>query len=121
MSEVSGRTKLIRRLHEKGMTYDEIGELLGITKQRAHQLDTQVYDGFRISTNRRIKYVGLRNWLYERRMNVNVLEKMCGFSRLSSTLCGDSEPRKSTIDAILKATGMTYEECFGEEDGGLSE
>lgn len=120
MSEVSGRTKLIRRLHEKGMTYDEIGELLGITKQRAHQLATQVRDGFRESINRRIKYVGLRNWLYERRMNVNILEKTCG-TRFASSLYGDSEPRKSTIDAILKATGMTYEECFGDEDGGLSE
>lgn len=40
-------------------------------------------------------------------MNVNVMT-------LHQWLHGNREMRKSAIDKILRATGMTYEEAFGD-------
>lgn len=116
MTKLSKRGELCCRMHEKGMAYEEIADVFGVTKQRVWQLMTQPQgDGFRESTVRKIRYVGLRNWMLEHRINVSELERQCKGSRLHHCLSGDCEPRKRTIDAILKVTGMTYEECFKEE------
>ena len=110
------RADIVRALHDRGMTYEEIGQLLGISKQAAHQIATEKRDGFRESIVRKVKYVGLRNWMLENRVNLCELGRRCGGERrLDRCLMKDCEPRKSTIDAILSVTGLTYEECFKED------
>lgn len=63
----------------------------------------------------RVKYVGLRNWMIKKQISILELERRCGCIRLNHSLTGNSEPRKGTIDAVLAATGLSYEECFKEE------
>lgn len=120
MGDVSKRAKQARMMRDKGLTYEDIGEILGVSRQRAHQLVTEYPDGFHEESARKVKYVGLRNWLLENRMNMAELERKTGLTRLHKTLKGDCEPRKSTIDAILAVTGLTYEECFRVEEGSAS-
>lgn len=111
------RKEIIANMRAKGMTYEEIGEVLGITKQRVHQIATiQHNDHFRAESVRQIRFVGLRNWMLKNRVKICELEKMCGLSKVYRSIVTDSyEPSKRTIDAILKVTGLTYEECFREE------
>lgn len=112
------RVELYRRLREKGMTYEEIGELFGVSKQCVHDAVTKNRDGFHEAATLKIRYSGLRNWMLENRIGLNDLSKRCGVARerLYHNLVRECDPRKNTIDAILAATGLTYEECF-KEDG----
>ena len=114
MAKLSKRAGLIRALHDKGLTYEEIGELFGITRQAAHQA-ASAGDGFHESSVTKVKYEGLRRWMQDNRVSFSELERRCGSSKLHKTLTGDCEPRKKTIDNILQVTGLTYEECFKED------
>lgn len=120
MATFGKRAQLIRRLHEKGMTYEEIGDLFGITKQAAQQA-ASAGDGMHVTTIQGIKYVGLRNWMLKNRVGIRELSRRCGVASLSKTLTGNVSPRKNTIDAVLSVTGLTYEECFREESGDADE
>lgn len=113
------RVELYRRLREKGMTYKEIGELFGVTKQAVHDTVAKNRDGFYESAAQKVRYIGLRNWMLENRVNISELSKRCGVVRetLYHNVVRECDPRKKTIDAILRVTGLTYEECFkGEEE-----
>ena len=112
---MSKRADLVRRLHAKGLTYEEIGEIFGFSKQRAFELaHSKNGDSFHTNAIVKIKYVGLRNWMLENRVKMCDLEKRCG-SKLHKCLIGECDPSKKNIDKILTITGMTYEECFKEE------
>ena len=118
MAHLSKRAIMIRKMHDEGLTYEAIGNILGISKQAVHQAaypPDNKNDGFRVSTVLKIKYIGLRNWLVANRMNTSELERQCGVSRLGASLIGKCEPSKKSIDAILRVTGLTYEECFKED------
>lgn len=113
---MSKRADLVRRLHSKGLTYEEIGEIFGVSKQRVFEIaHSKDGDGFHVNAIVKIKYVGLRNWMLEHRVKISDLEKQCG-SRMHKSLTGECDPSKKNIDKILAITGMTYEECFMEEE-----
>lgn len=114
------RAKVFRAMHEKGFTYEEIGELFGISRQAVWETATKSKNGFNESAVRKIKYVGLKDWMMANKVCIRELERRCsdklGYDiRLSSMflLLGSLEP--VYIDAILAATGLTYEDCFREE------
>lgn len=115
------RCEQVREMYGKGMTYEQIAEFFGVTTQRVHQLQRadDAKDGFRANVASKVKYVGLRNWMFENRINLNELKNLSGLTGITKPLTGTCEPSKHTIDAILRVTGLTYEECFGVEDGGL--
>jgi predicted transcriptional regulator len=113
MTNLSKRAIMIRKMRDKGLTYESIGEILGISRQAVHQA-ANAGNGFRISTVDKVKYIGLRKWMTDNGVSVAELERRCGTSRLHHSLIRDVEPRKKTIDAILRVTGLTYEECFKE-------
>ena len=110
----SKRGELIRAMHEKGFTYEEIGNLLGVSKQCAWEAATKSKNGFHESVIRKVKYEGLRNWLLDNRVNLSELERRCGGCKLRCVLYSGHDPSKKNIDAILRVTGLTYEECFKE-------
>lgn len=70
---------------------------------------------FRESSVSKVKYTGLRKWMIKNRINIAELERQCR-CRLMQCLVKEFEPRKSTIDDILRVTGLTYEECFKEDN-----
>lgn len=61
-------------------------------------------------------YPGLRAWMYTNHVTQAQLAKMIDISAtaLNRILVGVSLPHKVTIDAILRVTGLTYEEAFGD-------
>lgn len=116
---MSKRSELVRKLHyEDGLTYERIGDILGISRQAAHQLaqNTEPKDRFHEKTVQKIRYVGLRNWMLERRITISKLVELCGVSGIKASLSRNLDLRKSSIDAILSVTGLTYEDCFKEEE-----
>lgn len=63
-----------------------------------------------------IIYPKIKEWLLHERLTMQALSEKCGlpYITLYKVLTGLSVPRKDTIDNILAATGMTYEEAFQE-------
>ena len=117
---MSKRSEMAREMYAQGKTYEEIADILGVTRNEAYKkVHTGDGDGFRKETVAKVRYAGLRKWMFDNRVNLNELKNRSGMTGLKEPLTGRCEPRKCTIDAILKVTGMTYEECFGVEDGGL--
>jgi predicted DNA-binding protein YlxM (UPF0122 family) len=112
------RVDVYRALREKGMTYEEIGEIFGVTRQAVHDAVSKNRDGFRESTVLRVQYVGLRDWMLTNRVGLCELADRCNIDRsvIGTNLIRKNNMRKSTIDAILRVTGLTYEECFKEDD-----
>lgn len=113
MTKLSKRAQLIRSMHNKGLTYEEIGDIFGISKQAAYQA-ANAGDGVRDDVIAKIKFTGLRDWMLKHRVGLAELERRCG-CRLRSPLIMNGNPKKNTIDIILAVTGLTYEECFKEE------
>lgn len=61
-------------------------------------------------------YPGIVKWLIKNRVTLAELNRKAfgnDSQHMSVILHGKIDPRKSTIDKILAATGMTYEEAFG--------
>lgn len=114
MSHLSERAEIIRVMHDKGLSYEAIGDILGITRQAVLQT-VNAGNGFRWSTVQKVKYVGLRNWMTKNQVSVAELGRRCGNIRLLASLTGNHDPSKCSIDAILRVTGLTYEECFKED------
>jgi hypothetical protein len=118
MTTMSKKSELVRKLHnEDGLSYEKIGQTLGISKQAAYKLGHPAAhnDYFHEDTIRKIKYVGLRDWMLKHRVTVTKLIELCGITGLKVSLRNGLDLRKSSIDAILSITGLTYEECFKEE------
>ena len=110
------RLEIYRKMREEGMTYEQIGRIYGVSRQAVYDtLHYQRGDGFHWSAIKKIRWVGLRDWMLSNRVTFTKLGELTGVKNFRATIHSDCEPRKSTIDAILKVTGLTYEECFREE------
>lgn len=111
------RDELIKKLRSEGMTYEKIGELLGVSRQAVHQIANKTSKDYlhEKTISQKVKYVGLRKWMLKNRVSMTKLGQLCGMTKINKSLTGDFEPRKNTIDAILRVTGLTYEECFKED------
>lgn len=107
----------VKRLRGAGMSYQAVGERFGVSKQRIHQI-THPKPRKRKSPNTDgIKYPKIKQYLEENNVKVTALATACGVT--NATMWGNMRGggmRKSTIDAILKVTGLTYEEAFSEEE-----
>lgn len=112
------RSEQARELHEQGMSCAEISKLLGVTKQAvsyAIKHGSKSKHNVHKATLEKVRYSNLRQWMLENDVSIARLARLANVSHLYSSLCGETEPKKSTIDAILSVTGMTYEECFKED------
>lgn len=111
----------MQALRDQGMTYQAIADEMGCSRQYVYQMiGTGEGAQFRYITKEGCIYPGLRKWMNENLCGrTELLRRMGRFqwprsaARLGTYLRGECEPSKSTIDDILKATGLTYEECFG--------
>ena len=65
-----------------------------------------------------MKYPSIPKYMADHNLSLREFARRCDMP--SSTMCrllkGDTEPSKSTIDKILSVTGLSYEECFMEEN-----
>lgn len=114
---MGSRRSQILRMREEGHTYEEIGKVLGLSKQRCHQIvhyDRRGGDGFKPKSIMKIPYVGLRNWMMENRVTVSELSKRVGVSWLATD--GKKGIGTVIVERILEETGLTFEECFARDD-----
>lgn len=93
-----------------GKTFQEIAAKFSISTNQVRSILSN-----RVVTQ--YKYPNLANWLKANNLTQTNLATMTGFvpSQISLLLLGRHDIRKSTIDAILNATGLTYEVAFSEE------
>lgn len=63
-------------------------------------------------------YPAIANYLRENNLSCAGFAKSAGVGAvtITETLKGAHSPSKKTIDAILRITGLTYEEAFREKD-----
>ena len=107
-------------LKKKGYTYREIGEIFGISKQRAFQLCGQGNKSFfKPISKKQCIFAGIRNYMNNNEISISeLLRKTNGENTLAKIatfrdyLNGKNDLPKRVIDNILKATQLTYEEAF---------
>ena len=121
---MNDRKQRMIEMFEQGMTYEAIGKAEGISRQRVFTIiGGNVKPHFTVLTEKECVYVGIRNWLNENRMTRSGLTRaMYGFhhadriKKVCDALRG-ADTHKHVIDAILRVTGLTYEQAFQRSDG----
>lgn len=110
---MGNRWEQAKALRAAGYTYREIGERMGVTRQRAKQLVQYTPgNGLHLYALREIPYKGLREWMLEHVVSIAELGRLCECSVERAVKGGGCQ--KYTIDAILRVTGLSYETCFNE-------
>ena len=99
-----------------GVTVREIAKKYGVSYQYIQQL----FPGTGKDNGEKYKsyiYPNIVKLLHENSMSLTKLAKRCNLSYvgLQYFLSGRNGGSKKTVDKILKATGMTYEEAFAED------
>ena len=121
VSSVKDNTRIeaMRDLRTQGLTYEEIGREMGITRQRVYQLIGGYTKHSVIIRPEQCVYPELRFWMLEKNISINGLARLAfgrihaqERARLVAALKG-ANCSKGMIDKILKATGLTYEVAFG--------
>lgn len=113
------KKKQILIMRDNGMTYNEIGRRLGVSRQRVHQIATgrkskPAVKGTSREAVKRIPYVGLREWMLANNVTMTELARWCGLRGIA--LNGNKKLRMATAEKILKVTGLEFEECFRRDD-----
>jgi len=120
-------TEAIREDRAAGMTWAAIGEKHGCSKELLRQISQGLTCGnhHHAFSKKRCIYSGLRKWLNENLVTLEDLASQMpgwenernGANRLRYMLRGATRITKADIDAVLKVTGLTYEEAFREDEG----
>ena len=117
------KTKILD-LREQGLTYQQIADKLGVSRQYVGVLCVRSTPrGFQFITEKGCIYPNLRDWMNENRVSRSELVRRMGLnnspmhyvSALSSYMRGICDPPKWFIDKMLEETGLTYEQLFYKE------
>ena len=121
------RAAMMYKLNEEGKNYNEIAAIYGISKQRVFQvLRKGGKRYFRHISNRLVKYTGLRNWMNTNKISfIELITRVFGYYHTGhyNRLCRCLRLGSLTlplIKKILEVTGLTFEECFMEEDENVN-
>ena len=111
----------IKEMRERGLSFTEIGKYLGISRQYAENTYKRLY---KFTEKEKamidmIAYKNIRKFLYDNKMTFKEFCIKCGASNSTNSkfynfMKGDKPGDIYMIRAILKVTGMTFEECFEE-------
>ena len=100
-----------------GYTFQEIGERFGVSKTAVQQILQRA-----VSSNGTVHskwvYPNLRDWIIEQGLSLSQMSQMFGLSvnSISTYLLGKMDPPYSFIKAVLKVSGMSFEEAFYREE-----
>lgn len=107
-----------------GMTYKEIGEKYGISRQRVCEIcKGRTPKNFHYVTDEGCVYPNLRAWMNENLISRNEFIRRSKFEfcpantlKFSAIMRGETtDIRKSWIDEMLRITGMSYEMLFDDK------
>ena len=118
------KADLYRAERENGLTYVEIAEKYGVSKQCVHQACGK-HSPSRFRYNNSCIYLGLRRWMNDNKISIGeLLRRMdmvvhtSNYQSIQQKLLGRTEMKMSDIDKLIEITGMTYEELFREDKDG---
>jgi transcriptional regulator with XRE-family HTH domain len=114
------RVEEMRAKADDGMTYQQIADAYGISRQRVAQILGR-YSSNRHRPERTYSiYPGVDRWMHENKMTYTEVARQLGYavaagtlSRINRIFTGVSEMNKSDIDKLINLAGKTYEELFG--------
>lgn len=88
---------------ETGCSPKEVAEVIGVRLRASHPHKKWVYPG-------------LEAWMHENCVSIRILANMCGANNavVRAWLCRKNDIMKRNVDKILRVTGLTYEEAFGD-------
>lgn len=102
------------RLRKQGMTYAAIAKKYGVSRQAVHQC-VKEYGTLSINVKpTTVIFPGLRQWMRENHIFVSDLEQITGKCLRKALNSGNISEKNVT--AILKATGLSYEQAFGQTE-----
>ena len=109
------------RMRLEGKSYQAIADRFGVSRQYVYQLIGQQCksEPYR---NVNVQYTGLRKWMNESNYSVAKLARESGFTNnhsyvtIISYLQGSPRMDIDSIRKILRFTGLTLEEAFGEAE-----
>lgn len=113
--------ELYESMRKQGMTYQQIADACGCSRQNVYIAIARRKECMaRGITPERCVYPALREWMNRNRVSVaELLRRIYGHNALGYTrnrfdnvLRGRADLKKREIDALLRVTGMTYEELF---------
>lgn len=98
-----------------GYTMQEIADRFGMTKENVRRVINGLLDKKPACTGN--MYPAIRLAFRRKGIGVPGISKSTGINvnTLYRAVRLDGNPSKKTIDSILAATGLTYEEAFGKE------
>lgn len=121
------RVNEMLKLREQGLTYQEIADNYGITRQRVSEILNRYRKNpyfYRPWTSERCIYQGLREWLNENEMTMRQLILRMGYvyntttsQRYIEKFKGNFVLRFDDIMRLIKLTEKTFEELFINEEG----
>jgi len=116
-------------MRKAGMTLQQIADASGVTRaaigqlliRRAPELNGPGYYGpaTEHKLRNRCVYPGLASWMIENKITPCRLGRMAGIDshvNIYNMLFGKNDLQKKSIDRLLAATGLTYEQAFGKRN-----
>lgn len=105
----------IQKKYADGMTQKALAAEYGVSQAL---IQKRCGGPYRSYNKDYIIYKGLREYMAKNAISARKFADMCGIKYVTIyyILTGRNEPRKGSIDKILKCTGLTYEEAF-KKDG----
>ena len=110
------RNEIIIDLRKRGMTFENISEIMGISKQRVHEIVKNSSRRKGITSDTCI-YSQIRHYLNDNHLTISKFATLClgddrkDREKIARALKGGN-CKKDIIDAILRVTGFTYEVAF---------
>lgn len=105
-------------MRKEGFSLQEIANEMGVTRERIRQITPAGIRAYRFSDSyERCIYPNITAWMRANRFSYTRFAEHLQLSpaTLHHALTGKHLVSKFTIDAILAATGMSYEEAFKKE------
>lgn len=107
-------------LHENGVRHSEIARIVGVSRRRVSQICGKYAPGhFHTITEKECVYPNWRKWMNDNKIGRAEMIRRMGHephpeyhSRLCNWMRGNCYPLKQSIDLLLEATGLTYEQLF---------
>lgn len=121
------RNEKIKELKRRGYTDKELAKLYDLSPARISTLCGGMSNDARGRFQSRVYdeciYPNLKNYLIKNKVSLTALANMMydnsyNMITLKNLLRGNGIWKKPTIDRLLKATGLTYEVAFAEEEKG---
>ena len=110
-------------LQKRGLTQTEIAEIVGVSRQRVAQICGKYHPGhFKEIREDGCVYPIWRQWMNDNRITRTELIRRMGLpyhaqisSLVSNWMRGRNYPTKESIDKLIAATGLSYEQLFYRE------